>query len=130
MSALGRKAGQHDEDARGLLRRRGIDGADFGMGVGRAQDLAVGLARQVDIAGKASPAGQEPPILLAQERLPEPVRLHRPTLRHQTSPAPLARARRPSKQSGCTTGKERRITRWEHEPVLEAVQRRLDEHPE
>ena len=27
-------------------------------------------------------------------------------------------------------GKERRITRWEHEHVLEAVQRRLDEHPE
>jgi transposase len=30
----------------------------------------------------------------------------------------------------CTTGKERRITRWEHERVLEAVQRRLDEYPE
>jgi hypothetical protein len=30
----------------------------------------------------------------------------------------------------CTTGKERRITRWEHEYILEAVQRRLDEHPE
>jgi transposase len=30
----------------------------------------------------------------------------------------------------CTTGKERRITRWAHEHVLEAVQRRLDEHPE
>jgi hypothetical protein len=30
----------------------------------------------------------------------------------------------------CTTGKERRITRWEHEHVLDAVQRRLDEHPE
>jgi hypothetical protein len=30
----------------------------------------------------------------------------------------------------CTTGKERRITRWQHEDVLEAVQRRLDEHPE
>jgi transposase len=30
----------------------------------------------------------------------------------------------------CTTGKERRITRWVHEHVLEAVQRRLDEHPE
>ncbi len=30
----------------------------------------------------------------------------------------------------CTTGKERRITRWEHEHVLEAVERRLDEHPE
>jgi len=29
----------------------------------------------------------------------------------------------------CTTGPERRITRWEHEHVLEAVQRRLDENP-
>jgi transposase len=35
----------------------------------------------------------------------------------------------PIKKS-CTSGKERRITRWEHEHVLEAVQRRLDEHPE
>ncbi len=30
----------------------------------------------------------------------------------------------------CTTGKERRITRWEHERILESVQQRLDEHPE
>jgi transposase len=30
----------------------------------------------------------------------------------------------------CTTGKERRLRRWEHEPLLEAVQRRLDENPE
>ena len=30
----------------------------------------------------------------------------------------------------CTTGVQRRITRWEHEHVLEAVQRRLDESPE
>jgi transposase len=30
----------------------------------------------------------------------------------------------------CTPSKERRITRWQHEHVLEAVQRRLDEHPE
>jgi len=30
----------------------------------------------------------------------------------------------------CTTGKERRITRWEHEHVLDAVEQRLDEHPE
>jgi len=29
----------------------------------------------------------------------------------------------------CTPGKERRITRWENEHVLEAVQRRLDEDP-
>ena len=32
-------------------------------------------------------------------------------------------------KKNCTSGKERRITRWEHEHVLEAVQRRLDEHP-
>ena len=30
----------------------------------------------------------------------------------------------------CTTGKERRITRWEHEHVLEAVQTRLDKNPD
>jgi transposase len=29
----------------------------------------------------------------------------------------------------CTTGPERRITRWEHEHVLEAVQQRLDQNP-
>ena len=29
----------------------------------------------------------------------------------------------------CTTAKERRITRWEHEEVLEAMQRRLDREP-
>jgi len=29
----------------------------------------------------------------------------------------------------CTSGKERRVTRWEHEHVLEEVQRRLDENP-
>jgi transposase len=33
------------------------------------------------------------------------------------------------KQS-CTKGKERRIKRWEHEHIIEVVQRRLDEHPE
>jgi transposase len=30
----------------------------------------------------------------------------------------------------CTTGVQRRITRWEHEHVVEAVQKRLDQHPE
>src|SRR6266478_8569111 len=29
----------------------------------------------------------------------------------------------------CTTGSERRITRWEHEAVLEKVQDRLDHNP-
>ena len=30
----------------------------------------------------------------------------------------------------CTTGQERRVSRWEHEAVLETVQARLDHHPE
>jgi hypothetical protein len=33
-------------------------------------------------------------------------------------------------QQSCTTSKERRTTRSEHEHLLETVQRRLDEHPE
>jgi transposase len=32
-------------------------------------------------------------------------------------------------KSKCTTGTERRIPRWEHEHVLEAAQKRLDENP-
>ena len=34
-----------------------------------------------------------------------------------------------SLKSQCTTGKERRVRRWEHEEVLEAMQRRLDRNP-
>jgi transposase len=30
----------------------------------------------------------------------------------------------------CTTGRERRITRWEHEEIVEAVQERLDKNPD
>ena len=30
----------------------------------------------------------------------------------------------------CTTGKERRITRWEHEHVVKAAQHRLDANPQ
>jgi hypothetical protein len=33
-------------------------------------------------------------------------------------------------KNSCTKGKERLIARWEHEHILQAVQRRLDEHPE
>jgi Transposase DDE domain len=33
-------------------------------------------------------------------------------------------------KSKCTTGKERRISCWEHEAVLEAVQARLDRSPD
>jgi len=30
----------------------------------------------------------------------------------------------------CTPGQERRVTRWEHEDILEAMQTRLDHAPE
>jgi Transposase DDE domain len=33
-------------------------------------------------------------------------------------------------KNACTTAKQRLISRWEHEHVLVAVQRRPDEHPE
>ena len=33
-------------------------------------------------------------------------------------------------KSKCTTGNERCIPRWEHEHVLEAAQKRLDENPQ
>ena len=33
-------------------------------------------------------------------------------------------------KSQCTSGKERRVTRWEHEAVLEALEARLDKEPE
>jgi hypothetical protein len=35
-----------------------------------------------------------------------------------------------SLKAKCTTGKERRIKRWEHEGVLDAMQQRLDQAPE
>src|SRR5262249_59068324 len=35
-----------------------------------------------------------------------------------------------SLKSQCTNGPERRIKRWEHEYVLEAVQQRLDKNPQ
>ena len=33
-------------------------------------------------------------------------------------------------KSQCTTGNERRVRRWEHEHVLDSMQRRLDRHPD
>ena len=45
--------------------------------------------------------------------------------RYWTSACPIC----PIKDQ-CTKGKERRITRWEHEHVVEAVQTRLDKNPQ
>jgi hypothetical protein len=35
-----------------------------------------------------------------------------------------------SVRTGCTTGKERRVRRWEHEHVLDAMEERLARRPE
>jgi len=35
-----------------------------------------------------------------------------------------------SLKSKCTTGRERRVPRWEHEHLLESVQQRLDANPQ
>lgn len=49
------------------------------------------------------------------------------TLRHYWSTAACQGC---AIKAQCTTSKERRITRWEHEHVIERVQRRLDARPE
>jgi transposase len=41
----------------------------------------------------------------------------------------LASCRACDLKARCTTGLNRRITRWEHEEVIEALQRRLDREP-
>ena len=45
-----------------------------------------------------------------------------------STPQP-SQAGRVASNARCTTGPERRITRWEHEHLLEAVQQRLDATP-
>jgi len=51
------------------------------------------------------------------------------TARHCVAIGPLP-VRRARLKAECTTGKERRISRWEHEAILEAVQARLDRNPD
>jgi hypothetical protein len=57
--------------------------------------------------------------------------LHHSTIEHEmkinvyyTSACPMCALKRQ-----CTTGKERRVRRWEHEAVLDAMQQRLDRKP-
>ena len=48
------------------------------MRVRRAQHIAVGLAGQVDVVLKAAVAGQQPLVLEAPHRLPDPELAHDP----------------------------------------------------
>ena len=51
------------------LRRRGVERADAGMRVRRAQQIAPGLAGEVDIVGKMPGAGQKALVLAPLDRL-------------------------------------------------------------
>ena len=64
----------------------------------------------------------------AGERLPRRTETHPDGLtvyRYWSSACPNC-----ALKSKCTTGKERRVSRWEHETVIDALQTRLDREPE
>ena len=65
------------------------------------------------------PAGERLPYRFTNEEAGKMVR------RYWTTACPSC-----SIKSQCTTGPERRITRWEHEHLLDAVQQRLDANPQ
>jgi hypothetical protein len=52
------------------------------------------------------------------------------SLRDRLDPGPTTPWFACALKGQCTTGKERRISRWEHEAVLETVQARLDWNPD
>lgn len=65
------------------------------------------------------PAGERLPYRYTNEEAGKVLRRYWTTACHDCSLKPQ-----------CTTGPERRITRWEHEHLLEAVQERLDANPQ
>ncbi len=61
-------SGQNRDDARSGFRRGGIDGADFGVGMRRADHRGMELARQVDVVGIFASAAQQAQILASAQR--------------------------------------------------------------
>jgi hypothetical protein len=59
-------------------RGSGVDAADAGMGMGRAQHEAVRQIRQVDVISVAAPAGDQALILDPADRLTDPELCHLP----------------------------------------------------
>jgi hypothetical protein len=91
-------AGQHSEHSRCGERRRLVHRDDAGMGIGRAHEAGLRLARQCDVVAEAAPAGQQAKILLAPHRLADAVRhstrgLHAPLTPSNPPGAALARLR-------------------------------------
>ena len=60
--------GVHRHHARQSARGTRVDAHDAGMGVRRAQNIAAGLARQVEIVAVAAASGDQPQIFLAPRR--------------------------------------------------------------
>ncbi len=72
--------------ARHGRRLGGVDFADLGMGVGAAQDIAVGLARGANIVAEAALTAQQTRVLDARHALTDTESSHRitPTVRANT----------------------------------------------
>ena len=64
------------------------------------------------------PAGEDAPYRHTSREAGKAIRVYWPTACQDCA-----------LKSNCTTGKERRIRRWEHEDVLERAQERLDNDP-
>ncbi len=58
-------AGEDGDDPGGLLCLARVDASDLRRGVGRAQDIGMGLTMPVDVVGIGSAAGEEAEILFA-----------------------------------------------------------------
>ena len=102
-------AGQHEKDSGRRLRSAQVEPADLGMGMRRAQDIGVGLARQVDVVLKAAIAREQPLVLKALDRLPDPELAHMLYLRLS-----LRGARRQSNLTDRRAGsREIALLRWQ-----------------
>ena len=77
-------------------------------------------------------------MLGGEPAIARPVQLGHPLGFRRRDPPRRLLAKPPVNQTGfsfflkpqCTTGKERRVKRWEHEAIIDAMQRRLDQAPD
>ena len=71
--AVGGQVGacEHGEDARSTRRRARVDPDDARVGVGRAHEHPVRLARHVEVVGVAAEAVEQPRVLDAAHGLPD-----------------------------------------------------------
>src|SRR5205823_12924804 len=101
-------AGEHRKHARHRRGSLGFDALDPGMGVGRAQEIGVALARTIDVIGVMALARHEALILFAADRRADSRRIHGDLLLGARAPLKFAAAgvlswpwRRPRWPSQC-----------------------------